>query len=215
VHEAGRTLGHRLVFWGVLITWVVGGVVGIEGTADHPDGAARGRGRVRTRCASRAGSSRRGRALAAGGDEASCSPERRRPARPALASSSARRGRRGRSGFVLLDRGLSLAAGRLEPATVLRSMPCGAAGVNRLPINQRHHLRRRREQSRPWRRHALRARREDRNNVVTATGSGGRHSGSEQVARTCSDGSGVERPGPGARRWTIASYAPIRSIAAR
>lgn len=132
----GRTLSHRLVLWGIVMTWAVGGIVGIEGyrlinRTAHREAEARIQDALRV--AHRAFKIELDRMPVSGeGVEfASASESARSPSLAALLRSTREHG--SANGFVLLDRGLCMASGKLDRST-------GTATVAIRPLRGEHRL---------------------------------------------------------------------------
>lgn len=217
---SGRTLAQRLVIWGIVMTWAVGGAVSIQGYR-LIDRTVRREAEARLQDALRVAR----RLIQAeldhlpnGGEGieiVTASESAHSPSLAALLHAAEVRGV-GR-GFVLLDRGLCLAAVRHDPATGALTLAIRPLrGENRLPDQIRDLVFGPRVDDGPPRATLTIFERDVRiaTNVVTAFGERavGTRASPEVAAQVLGQGISWNDRARVLDRWTIASYVPIRAV---
>jgi two-component system, NtrC family, sensor kinase len=133
----GQTLSQRLILWGILMTWVIGGVVCVQGyrlitRTAHREAEARVQDAIRV--ALRIIKIEMDR-LPANGTRIEAASESEAASSPSFASLLRLTKKNGSAkGFVQLNRGLCLASGKIDPSSgvaIVSLLPL--SGENRLP----------------------------------------------------------------------------------
>ena len=215
----GQALSHRLVFWGIIMTWAIGGVVGVQGyrlinRTAHREAEARVQDAVRV--ALRLIQTEMDRLPTNGKNVelASESEAARSPSLAALLHSTRKNG--SAKGFVLLDRGLCLASGKLDQSTGVANVAIlPLQGANQLPDQIRDVVFGSGGVSETARATITIFERDVRiaTNVVTAQGERavGTRASPDVTDRVLRQGLPWNDRARVLDRWTIACYEPIRS----
>jgi two-component system, NtrC family, sensor kinase len=215
-----QALSHRLVFWGIIMTWAIGGVVGVQGyrlitRTAHREAEARVQDAVRV--ALRLIQTEMDR-LPTNGKNVELASESEAARSSSLAAFLYSTRKNGSAkGFVLLDRGLCLASGKFDPSMgvanvailpllgqnqlpdQIRDVVFGSGGVNEAP----------RATITIFERDVRIA-----TNVVTAQGERavGTRASPDVTARVLKQGLPWNDRARVLDRWMIACYEPIRSV---
>lgn len=215
----GPALGHGLVLWGIVMTWAVGGVVGFVGyqlITQSVQREAESRVRDAVRVARRITEAELERlpVREEGVEIVPASDVAQTAALSPLVSLARTQGTA--RGFVLLDRGLCLAAAaRKGPGDVTVAVR-PLRGLNRLPDEIRDVVFGPSDDAGPPRATVTIFERDVRiaTNVVTAHGERavGTRASAEVAERVLGQGLAWNSRARVVDRWTIASYEPIRSI---
>ncbi len=214
-----QTLSHRLIFWGIVMTWAVGGVVGVQGyflitRTAHREAEARVQDASRVafrliRTEMDRLSTDGNRAEMASESEAASSSSLNALLRVTRQYGSAK-------GFVLLNRGLCLASGKLDrPTGAVNVAVLALSGENRLPDQIRDIVFGSGSDTGEPQATITIFEKDVRiaTNVVTARGERaiGTRASPEVAARVLGQGQPWNDRARVLDRWVIASYEPIRS----
>ena len=219
IMRKGQALSHRLILWGIIMTWVIGGVVGVQGyrlitRTAHREAEARVQDAIRvafrliqTEMDRLPTNEKR---IEMGSESETASS----PSLAALVRSTRKHG--SAKGFVLLNRGLCLASGKFDRSTgAANVVVLPLSGENRLPDQIRDFVFGSGSNSGTPQATITIFEKDIRiaTNVVTAQGERaiGTRASPEVVARVLGHGLPWNDRARVLDRWMIASYEPIKS----